>query len=256
MKFAYQFSNLLGSVYRKGNVAFTPDGNCVVSPVGNRVSVFDLKNNKSHTLPVETQVDITCVALSPDGRLVILVTEDGQGFLVSLISQSVLGHHHFHHKVNQVKFSPDGSKFAVLRDTVVQVFHSPGRRREFNPFTLYRTYPGHVDETTCVDWTDDSRVLCTGSRDRRTRVVATQRLANLNVYDLGGIRDTVIGAFFARDSLDLYVVAQDAYVFVWKCDTKLSELQAWQEPVVKEEDEDEEEEEEEVQEEDTRARKT
>ena len=38
-----QFSNLYGAVYRQGNVEFTSDGDCVVSPVGNRVSVFDLK---------------------------------------------------------------------------------------------------------------------------------------------------------------------------------------------------------------------
>ena len=41
--FFFQFSNLLGSVYKKGNVLFTPDGNSVISPVGNRVSIFDLK---------------------------------------------------------------------------------------------------------------------------------------------------------------------------------------------------------------------
>jgi periodic tryptophan protein 2 len=37
-----QFSNLLGTVYRKGNLLFTPDGNSLISPVGNRVTVFDL----------------------------------------------------------------------------------------------------------------------------------------------------------------------------------------------------------------------
>ena len=49
------------------------------------------------------------------------------------------------------------SKFAVTRDTVVQVFNAPGKTREFNPFVLYRTYPGHVDDTTSIDWTSDSR---------------------------------------------------------------------------------------------------
>jgi hypothetical protein len=37
-----QFSNLCGTVYQQGNVLFTPDGNSVLSPVGNRVSVFNL----------------------------------------------------------------------------------------------------------------------------------------------------------------------------------------------------------------------
>ena len=38
MKFNYQFSNLLGTVYRSGNLLFTPDGNSVISPVGNKIS--------------------------------------------------------------------------------------------------------------------------------------------------------------------------------------------------------------------------
>ncbi len=37
-----QFSNLLGTVYCKGNLLYTPDGTCLLSPVGNRVTVFDL----------------------------------------------------------------------------------------------------------------------------------------------------------------------------------------------------------------------
>lgn len=38
-----QFSGLLGTVYRRGNLSFTRDGSALISPVGNRISVFDLK---------------------------------------------------------------------------------------------------------------------------------------------------------------------------------------------------------------------
>lgn len=41
--FFFQFNNLLGTVYRKGNLVFSSDGNSVISPVGNRLTVFDLK---------------------------------------------------------------------------------------------------------------------------------------------------------------------------------------------------------------------
>lgn len=43
MKFSYKFSNLLGTIYRGGNLIFTPDGNSIVSPVGNRLTIYDLK---------------------------------------------------------------------------------------------------------------------------------------------------------------------------------------------------------------------
>lgn len=42
MKLDYKLSNIFGTVYRQGNIQFTPDGTTLLSPVGNRVSVFDL----------------------------------------------------------------------------------------------------------------------------------------------------------------------------------------------------------------------
>lgn len=38
-----QFSNLCGTVYKRGNILFSSQGDRVLSPVGNRVSIFDLK---------------------------------------------------------------------------------------------------------------------------------------------------------------------------------------------------------------------
>lgn len=38
-----QFSNLMGTIYKKGNVVFTPDGNSVVSPVGNKITIYNMK---------------------------------------------------------------------------------------------------------------------------------------------------------------------------------------------------------------------
>lgn len=39
----FQFNNLLGTVYRKGNLVFSNDGNSIISPVGNRITIYDLK---------------------------------------------------------------------------------------------------------------------------------------------------------------------------------------------------------------------
>lgn len=52
-------------------------------------------------------------------------------------------------------------KFAATRDSVVQVFHAPGKTYEFNPFVLYKTFPGHVDDAVSLDWSSDSRYFDT-----------------------------------------------------------------------------------------------
>ena len=48
-------------------------------------------------------------------------------------------------------------KFVVTKGNIAQMYHAPGRKREFNAFVLDKTYFGPYDETTCIDWTDDSR---------------------------------------------------------------------------------------------------
>uniref|UniRef100_A0A665SX53 Small-subunit processome Utp12 domain-containing protein n=1 Tax=Echeneis naucrates TaxID=173247 RepID=A0A665SX53_ECHNA len=224
MKFAYRFSNLLGAVYRQGNLSFSQDGNAVISPVGNRVSVFDLKNNTSETLPLSTTKNITCVGLSPDGHLAIIVDEDGAALLVSLITRAILHHFHFHKPVNSIRFSPDGRKFVVTKENVALMYHAPGKQREFNAFVLDKSYYGPYDETTCIDWTDDSKCFVVGSKDMSTWVFGAERWANLIYYSLGGHKDVIVGCFFEKDSLDLYTVSQDGTLCVWQSDTELDGL--------------------------------
>ncbi|XP_005920199.1 PWP2 small subunit processome component [Haplochromis burtoni] len=224
MKFAYRFSNLLGAVYRQGNLNFSRDGNVVISPVGNRISVFDLKNNTSETLPFSTTKNITCVGLSPDGSLAIVVDEDGAAVLVSLITRAILHHFHFHKPVSSIRFSPDGRKFIVTKENVALMYHAPGKKREFNAFVLDKSYYGPYDETTCIDWTDDSKCFVVGSKDMSTWVFGAERWANLIYYSLGGHKDIIVGCFFEKDSLDLYTVSQDGTLCVWESDTELDGL--------------------------------
>ena len=48
---------------------------------------------------------------------------------------------------------------AITHGKEVQVWHAPGHTREFAPFILLRNYAGLYDDTTCIDWSDDSRFV-------------------------------------------------------------------------------------------------
>uniref|UniRef100_A0A8C1M7I4 PWP2 small subunit processome component n=1 Tax=Cyprinus carpio TaxID=7962 RepID=A0A8C1M7I4_CYPCA len=207
MKFAYKFSNLLGAFYRHGNLCFSKDGNSVISPVGNRISIFDLKNNKSETLPVSTTKNISCLGISPDGNLAILIDEGMEN------------------PVHSVSFSPDGKKFVITKENVPLMYHAPERNREFNAFALDKSYYGPFDETTCIDWTDDSKCFAVGSKDMTTWIFGAERWANLIYYSLGGHKDIIVGCFFEKDSLDMYTVSQEGTLCVWESDTELEGLQ-------------------------------
>uniref|UniRef100_A0A8C1MB77 PWP2 small subunit processome component n=1 Tax=Cyprinus carpio TaxID=7962 RepID=A0A8C1MB77_CYPCA len=224
MKFAYKFSNLLGAFYRHGNLCFSKDGNSVISPVGNRISIFDLKNNKSETLPVSTTKNISCLGISPDGNLAILIDE-GMEKSIILHKKKKLHHHHFHSPVHSVSFSPDGKKFVITKENVPLMYHAPERNREFNAFALDKSYYGPFDETTCIDWTDDSKCFAVGSKDMTTWIFGAERWANLIYYSLGGHKDIIVGCFFEKDSLDMYTVSQEGTLCVWESDTELEGLQ-------------------------------
>ncbi|XP_012926824.1 periodic tryptophan protein 2 homolog isoform X2 [Heterocephalus glaber] len=191
--------------------------------------------------------NVKCMGLSPDGRLAIIVDEGGAALLVSLACRSVLHHFHFKGSVHSVSFSPDGRKFVVTKGNIAQMYHAPGKKREFNAFVLDKTYFGPYDETTCIDWTDDSRCFVVGSKDMSTWVFGAERWDNLIYYALGGHKDAIVACFFESNSLDLYSISQDGALCVWQCDTppeglRLKAPTGWKADLLQREQEEEEDE--------------
>ncbi|XP_072280204.1 periodic tryptophan protein 2 homolog, partial [Pyxicephalus adspersus] len=115
-------------------------------------------------------------------------------------------------------------KFVVCRGSLALMYFAPGKSREFNAFALDKTFYGPYDETTCIDWTDDSRCFAVGSKDMSTWVFGAERWQNLIYYSLGGHKDAIVSCFFLEGSLDLYTVSADAALCMWQCDTELSQL--------------------------------
>ncbi|EEC00465.1 WD-repeat protein, putative [Ixodes scapularis] len=225
MKFAFKFSNLIGTVYRKGNLLFTPDGNTVVTPVGNRLSFFDLRNNKSETLPIESRYNFTAVDIAPSGYLFIAINETGEALLCSLVSRTVLHRHHFRKPVACVKFSPNGKYFAVTKDNAVFVYRTPGHtRREYVPFALERVITTAYDETTCIEWSSDSRLLAVGSKDMSVKVFALHRMTNFAMVTLGSHSDVIVNCFFDKDSADLYTLSRNGQLCVWEANCELADF--------------------------------
>ncbi|EIW78530.1 WD40 repeat-like protein [Coniophora puteana RWD-64-598 SS2] len=217
MKVNYKFSNICGTVYRQGNLVFTSDGNSLLSPVGNRVSVFDLTNNRARTLPVENRKNIAAIALSPDGNVLISVDEDGRAVLVNFRRGTVLHHFNFKKPVKDIQFSPDGRYIAVTHGSHVQVWRTPNHlAREFAPFVLHRTYTGHHDDVLSIRWSPDSQCFLTTSRDMTARLFTLDPLEGFRPKTFAGHRDAVVGAYFTSDGETIYTVSRDGAVFTWR----------------------------------------
>lgn len=215
---SYRFSNLLGTVYRQGNIVYTEDGTTLLSPVGNRVSVFDLIHNSSFTLDYEHRRNIACIALNKQGSLLISVDETGRAILVNFRARTVLHHFNFKEKVRDIQFSPDGTHFAVAAGRFIQVWKTPdmAEDRQFAPFVRYRVYAGHYADVLSVSWSGDSRFILSTSKD------LTARVFSLNTEDieakmtLAGHKDYVVKAFFDESQEKIYTVSKDGALFRWE----------------------------------------
>jgi len=210
MKFGFKFSNLLGTVYKKGNILFTPDGNSLLSPIGNKINIYDLANHTTHTLPVEAPSNIECIALSPDGIILIAIDAEGNAVFINYMRQSVLDHFRFHAKPRALKFSPNGKYFAIALDRSLKVYTCPKRYKEFNTCVLVKQWTQHHDVVTCIDWSPDSEIVVSGSKDGLVQMVPIKQ--GKKPFTMAGVR-MPSGVFFDTTGNRLYAVSKNAKVF-------------------------------------------
>lgn len=218
MKSDFKFTNLLGTVYRQGNIVFTPDGTSLLSPVGNRVSVFDLIHSKSFTFDYEHRKNIAAIALNPQGSLMISVDDDGRAILVNFRTRTVLHHFNFKNKVKSIEFSPDGTHFAIGAGRFVEVWKTPdlAEDRQFAPFVRYRVYAGHFSDVTAVSWSNDSRFILSASKDMTARIFSLHSEDKHVKMSLAGHRDYVVKAFFDSTQELIYTISKDGAIFRWE----------------------------------------
>lgn len=217
MKFAYEFQHLCGTVYTQGKVVFTPDGNTLLSPVGNRISMFDLVHHTCRTFPFESRSDVSLLAVSPDSRLLLAVDLEGRCLLIHLQRGVILYRFNFKHEVSQMEFSPDGQFVAVALGKKIQLWHTPGHTREFAPFVHHRTYMGHYGDICSLAWSPDSKFFISGASDLTAKVWSVAKIPGLRTMTLAGHRDAVVGAYFdAANMLRITTVGRDGGVYLWE----------------------------------------
>ncbi|KAL2135404.1 hypothetical protein VTI74DRAFT_8637 [Chaetomium olivicolor] len=227
MKTDFKFSNLLGTVYCQGNLLFSPDGTHLYSPVGNRVTVFNLVDNKSYTLPFAHRKNVSRIGLTPQGNLLLSIDEDGQAMLTHVPRRVVLYHFSFKSRVTALSFSPSGRYFVVGLGRKIEVWHVPSTPDsnaegdlEFAPFVRHHTHTQHFDDVRHIEWSSDSRFFLSASKDLTARIWSLNAEEAFTPTVLSGHRQGVVGAWFSKDQETIYTVSKDGAVFDWQYTAK------------------------------------
>ncbi|CAG2114442.1 unnamed protein product [Medioppia subpectinata] len=229
MKLSYSLGQVLGSVYSGGSLAFLPDGNGLVSPVGNKLVIYHLNNGRSEALDLEVDYNVANVCLSPNGSLLLMSTQSTQIYLVSLLSGTVLQRKDFKQMgetINDLQFSPDGRYYAVCGSHQVVVYLTPGVAikgygRQLSAFKTHKIIKSSFDETCCLSWSLDSKLLIVGSKDFIIRIFAIDRsIENMGQsVTLSGHTDQIVSTFFSNSSpneLSIYSVSRNGQLFIWE----------------------------------------
>ncbi|KAK1588701.1 hypothetical protein Q3G72_026191 [Acer saccharum] len=231
----YRFQNLLGAPYRGGNAVITQNTQ-LISPVGNRVSVTDLIKSQTLTLPVQSSSNICRLAVSPNGTFLLTVDENNRCLFINLHRHVVLHRVKFKYPVNTIQFSPNGNYIAVGAGKLVQIWRSPGFKKEVFGFELVRTLADCNDKVTALNWSPDSKYLLVGSKDLAARLFyVNEKLKGVQSnkpFLLLGHRDSIVGCFFSVDKRTdrvnkIYTITRDCRIFSWGysgSDGKLDEI--------------------------------
>lgn len=232
MKFNYKLHRLCGASYGSpdgvnavsGNILYTSSGNVILSPVANRIQVIDLLTQSVKTLSFEARSNIRTIALSKDDRLLLVIDDQNHALLVNFHRSIVLHRFSFKKSVRVCEFSPSGRYFAVSFGKHVQVWFSPGLRREFAPFVLHRTYTGLTDHVTSICWSSDSSVIIASSRDGTARIWTVKSISDYIPVTLSAHKTALIAAYFDDSPQDLrlklrtiFTVSADGAVVTWRC---------------------------------------
>lgn len=213
-------------MYRQGNVIFTPDGNSLLSPVGNRVTVFNLTKNTSYTLPFAHRKNISHIDLTSNGNLLLTVDEDNRAILTIFPRRTSIYHFSFKGKVTALRFSKDGHFFVVGLGRKIQAWKTPrvpgsdGGELDFAPFVLHREYAGHFDDVRHLSWSGDSRFFLSSSKDSSARIWSLDPEEGFEPTVLSGHRQQVRAAWFSTNQESIYTVSEDGALFCWEYVTK------------------------------------
>ena len=175
----------IGSI---GSVAFSPDGNTIVSCGGNNIHLWDSGTNQFLKTLIGHTESVNRVVFSPDGETIVSVSDDGTIRLWNVNTRKHLKTLMAHaDSVNSVVFSSDGETIASAgNDRTIRLWNA-------DTGELLKTLTGHIENVNTVVFSPDGKTIASGSgrlvylggrEDSGTCVGQEIRLWNANTGEL------------------------------------------------------------------------
>jgi periodic tryptophan protein 2 len=188
---------------------------------------INLTESTSSTLPFENAKNVRTICVSPDGRLLLSIDEDGRALVINRRRRALLHHFTFKGTVRAASFSPDGNYVAAAVGRLVQVWRRPGLEKTVAPMELHRTYGQCHADIVALDWSEDGCWIAAASKDLTTRIFSMHPIEGYKPPTLAGHKDTPIAVHFTSRRLQesagllskeppaLYTLSRDGALHAW-----------------------------------------
>ena len=145
----------IGSI---GSVAFSPDGNTIVSCGGDNIHLWNSGTNQFLITLIGHTESVNSVVFSPDGKTIVSVSDDGTIRLWHVNTRKPLKTLMAHaDSVNSVVFSSDGETIASAgNDRTIRLWNA-------NTGELLKTLTGHIENVNTVAFSPDGKTIASGS---------------------------------------------------------------------------------------------
>jgi periodic tryptophan protein 2 len=225
---SFGFANLCGSPFSGGSVVFSRDGNCLFSPVSNRVLVTDLASNRSWTVDTELRSSTALIIPMPStesfqdkyGRLVLAIDVEGYGLLFESSSGTVLNRINFKGRVNSAIFSQDGKWLATAVGRRIKVWRAATVDSNWQ-FVLFRQFAGHIGDVTSLEFAPPSSkpnepdFLLSAGADSIVRIWSLNFEESPH-FILNELSQSIAGAFFFEGRNAVVAVNRSGSIVHWK----------------------------------------
>uniref|UniRef100_A0A0N5BW74 WD_REPEATS_REGION domain-containing protein n=1 Tax=Strongyloides papillosus TaxID=174720 RepID=A0A0N5BW74_STREA len=223
--------DLLGNVYKNGNIIFHPITDQLYSTINNKIKVFDLKDNISSIMPFTSNFNIVKFTLSPSGKLAFIIDCLGRGFLVNTAKGVSLAQLKLTKHIGDVKFSPCSKYIAIAFDGKIEVFLlNKVTFDSFNAWVKTTSLTVSTNKMTTLNWSDDGELIIAGGEDKKFVVfkpgkqICTDFKKKFPFRLIDAHKGGIVNCFFLKDSYDCLTIDERGLASLWRSNKTYGKL--------------------------------